>query len=40
MPFLGALGLVATTTVALHVHRRRGSAIGVTSAIGTSGISR
>jgi len=35
----GALGLVATTTVAIYVHRRRGFAIGVSSAIGTAGIS-
>lgn len=35
----GALGLVATTTVAVYVHRRRGFAIGVSSAIGTAGIS-
>lgn len=35
----GALGLVATTAVALHVHRRRGLAQGITSAIGVGGIS-
>jgi MFS family permease len=35
----GALTLVATTTVAIYVHRRRGFAIGVSSAIGTAGIS-
>jgi len=35
----GALGLVATTTVAVYVHRRRGFAIGVSSAVGTAGIS-
>lgn len=35
----GALNLVATTTVALYVSRRRGSAIGLASAIGTAGIS-
>ncbi|WP_205414134.1 MFS transporter [Amycolatopsis thermalba] len=35
----GALNLVATTTVAIYVHRRRGFAIGVASAIGTAGIS-
>jgi MFS family permease len=35
----GALSLVATTTVAIYVHGRRGFAIGVSSAIGTAGIS-
>jgi MFS family permease len=35
----GALNLVATTTVAIYVQRRRGFAIGVSSAIGTAGIS-
>ncbi|SFD85043.1 Cyanate permease [Actinopolyspora alba] len=35
----GALNLVATTTVAVYVHRRRGFAMGLTSAIGTAGIS-
>ncbi|MFC7344760.1 MFS transporter [Saccharopolyspora griseoalba] len=35
----GALNLVATTTVAIYVHRRRGFAIGLSSAIGTAGIS-
>ncbi|TQJ00494.1 MFS transporter [Amycolatopsis cihanbeyliensis] len=35
----GALNLVATTTVALYVHRRRGFATGIASAIGTAGIS-
>ncbi|MCP2253833.1 Cyanate permease [Prauserella aidingensis] len=35
----GALNLVATTTVAVYVHRRRGFAIGLSSAIGTAGIS-
>ncbi|RKG63944.1 MFS transporter, partial [Corallococcus terminator] len=35
----GALNLVATTTVALYVTRRRGSAIGLASALGTAGIS-
>lgn len=35
----GALNLVATTTVAIYVHRRRGFAIGVASAVGTAGIS-
>lgn len=35
----GALNLVATTTVAIYVHRRRGFAMGVTTAIGTAGIS-
>ncbi|MGJ7909134.1 MFS transporter [Actinopolyspora sp. H202] len=35
----GALNLVATTTVAIYVHRRRGFAMGLTSAIGTAGIS-
>lgn len=35
----GALNLVATTTVAVYVHRHRGFAMGVTSALGTAGIS-
>ncbi|PRW61690.1 MFS transporter, partial [Actinopolyspora mortivallis] len=35
----GALNLVATTTVAVYVHHRRGFAMGVTSAVGTAGIS-
>ncbi|WP_432498175.1 MFS transporter [Kineococcus auxinigenes] len=35
----GALGLAATTAVAVHVTRRRGLALGVTSAVGTGGIS-
>ncbi|MFD3746628.1 MFS transporter [Nocardia sp. NPDC058633] len=35
----GALSLVATTAVAVHVRRHRGLAIGVTSALGTVGIS-
>ncbi|MBE8525071.1 MFS transporter [Amycolatopsis sp. H6(2020)] len=35
----GALNLVATVTVAIYVHRRRGFAIGVASAIGSAGIS-
>jgi MFS family permease len=35
----GALNLVATTTVAIYVHRRRGFAIGLVSALGTAGIS-
>ncbi|WP_199430568.1 MFS transporter [Qaidamihabitans albus] len=35
----GALTLVATTTVAIYVQRRRGFAVGVSSAIGTAGIS-
>ncbi|GAB3556040.1 MFS family permease [Actinopolyspora lacussalsi] len=35
----GALNLVATTTVAVYVHRSRGFAMGLTSAIGTAGIS-
>ncbi|WP_216215696.1 MFS transporter [Amycolatopsis aidingensis] len=35
----GALNLVATTTVAIYVHRRRGFAVGVAAAIGTAGIS-
>ncbi|WP_216210906.1 MFS transporter [Amycolatopsis aidingensis] len=35
----GALNLVATTTVAIYVHRRRGFAVGLASAIGTAGIS-
>lgn len=35
----GALNLVATTTVASYIHHRRGFAIGVSSAIGTAGIS-
>jgi MFS family permease len=35
----GALNLVATTTVAVYVHRRRGFAMGVTAAVGTAGIS-
>lgn len=35
----GALNLVATTAVAVYVHRRRGFAIGVVSALGTAGIS-
>ena len=35
----GALGLVATTTVALYVHRRRGLAQGMTAAVGGAGIS-
>ncbi|MDR7304265.1 MFS transporter [Haloactinomyces albus] len=35
----GALNLVATTAVAVYVHHRRGFAMGVTSAIGTAGIS-
>lgn len=34
-----ALNLVATTTVAVHVDRHRGFAMGVTSALGTAGIS-
>lgn len=35
----GALGLAATTAVAIHVTRGRGLALGVTSAVGASGIS-
>ncbi|MQA10420.1 MAG: MFS transporter [Pseudonocardiaceae bacterium] len=35
----GALNLVATTAVAVYVHRRRGFAIGIVSAAGTAGIS-
>ncbi|MGW0734781.1 MFS transporter [Streptomyces sp. NPDC002851] len=35
----GALSLVATTTVAYWFDRRRGLALGITSAIGTAGIS-
>ncbi|MEU7317203.1 MFS transporter [Streptomyces sp. NPDC007083] len=35
----GALSLVATTTVAYWFDRRRGLALGVTSAVGTAGIS-
>ncbi|WP_219927216.1 MFS transporter [Prauserella shujinwangii] len=35
----GALTLVATTTVAIYVHQRRGFAVGVSSAIGAAGIS-
>jgi MFS family permease len=35
----GALNLVATTTVAVYVHRRRGFAMGLTSAVGSAGIS-
>ncbi|WP_017975538.1 MFS transporter [Actinopolyspora halophila] len=35
----GALNLVATTTVAIYVHRHRGFAMGLTSALGTAGIS-
>lgn len=35
----GALSLVATTTVAVYVERRRGLAMGITSAIGTAVIS-
>jgi MFS family permease len=35
----GALGLAATTAVALHVTRGRGLALGVTSAVGAAGIS-
>lgn len=35
----GALSLVATTAVAIHVERRRGMAQGITSAIGAAGIS-
>lgn len=35
----GALNLVATMTVAVYVHHRRGFAMGVTTAVGTAGIS-
>jgi MFS family permease len=35
----GALNLAATTTVAVYIHRRRGFAMGLTSAVGTAGIS-
>jgi MFS family permease len=35
----GALNLVATTTVAVYVHRRRGFAMGVSGALGAAGIS-
>ena len=35
----GALGLAATTLVAVHVSERRGWALGVTAAIGSAGIS-
>lgn len=35
----GALNLVATTTVACYVYRRRGLAVGLVSALGASGIS-
>lgn len=35
----GALGLAASTAVAVHVTRRRGLALGVTSAVGSAGIS-
>ncbi|GAA4289068.1 MFS transporter [Georgenia daeguensis] len=35
----GALGLAASTAVAVHVTRRRGLALGVTSAVGSGGIS-
>ncbi|MET0190666.1 MAG: MFS transporter [Pseudonocardia sediminis] len=35
----GALSLAATTAVAVYVHRRRGLAIGVVTAVGTSVIS-
>ncbi|WP_251076327.1 MFS transporter [Streptomyces sp. ISL-12] len=35
----GALSLVATTTVAYWFDRRRGLALGITSAVGTAGIS-
>ncbi|GAA4874757.1 MFS transporter [Saccharopolyspora cebuensis] len=35
----GALNLVATTTVAVYGHRRRGFATGLTAAVGTAGIS-
>ncbi|MEU4506578.1 MFS transporter [Streptomyces sp. NPDC024089] len=35
----GALSLVATTTVAAYIERRRGLAMGITSAIGTAAIS-
>ncbi|GEC03449.1 hypothetical protein SSP24_11040 [Streptomyces spinoverrucosus] len=35
----GALGLVATTTVAYWFDKRRGLALGITGAVGTAGIS-
>ncbi|WP_367667007.1 MFS transporter [Streptomyces sp. DG2A-72] len=35
----GALSLVATTTVAYWFDKRRGLALGITSAVGTAGIS-
>jgi len=35
----GALGLAATTAVAVHVTHRRGLALGITSAVGSAGIS-
>ncbi|MDZ7917274.1 MAG: MFS transporter [Rhodococcus sp. (in: high G+C Gram-positive bacteria)] len=35
----GALGLAATTAVAVHVTRRRGLALGITAAAGSAGIS-
>ncbi|WP_238072349.1 MFS transporter, partial [Rhodococcus zopfii] len=35
----GALGLAATTLVAVHVTRRRGLALGLTAAVGSAGIS-
>ncbi|MCH8572218.1 MFS transporter [Nesterenkonia sp. AY15] len=34
----GALGLAASTAVAVHVTRRRGLALGVTTAVGSAGI--
>ncbi|MDD9205255.1 MFS transporter, partial [Georgenia sp. 10Sc9-8] len=35
----GALGLAASTAVAVHVTHRRGLALGLTSAVGSAGIS-
>ena len=35
----GALGLAASTAVAVHITRRRGLALGITSAVGSAGIS-